>query len=146
MAVNYRVMTCEPSRVFDVLADGWLYPAWVVGATRMREVDSAWPRPGSALHHSVGVWPAVLDDATSMLEWDPPRHALMKARGWPIGEAHVAIDVRPRANGCVVRIVEDAIAGPSRLVPKLLRDPMLYLRNRETLRRLSYLAESDAAT
>ena len=28
-----------PSAVWAVLADGWLYPVWVVGAARMREVD-----------------------------------------------------------------------------------------------------------
>lgn len=33
-----------PARaVWDVLADGWLYPLWVVGAARMRDVDHGWP-------------------------------------------------------------------------------------------------------
>ena len=27
-----------------MLADGWLYPLWVVGASRMREVDDALAR------------------------------------------------------------------------------------------------------
>ena len=47
MAVNYRVMNCEPRHVFDVLANGWVYPSWVVGASRMRDVDEGWPRPGT---------------------------------------------------------------------------------------------------
>lgn len=146
MAVNHQFFNCSPERVFDVLADGWLYPGWVVGASRMRSVDDAWPAPGSGLHHSVGVWPALINDSTTVLEWDAPRHALFKARGWPIGEAHVAVDVRERGggDGCLVRITEDAVAGPARLVPTLLANALLQARNAETLRRLAYLAEGGA--
>jgi len=144
VAENYRTMNCPPESVFAVLADGWLYPSWVVGASRMRDVDAAWPTAGSAIHHSVGVWPALINDTTSVLEWDPPRHALFKARGWPIGEAHVAVDVKPRGTGCVVRITEDATAGPGRFVPAVLRDPAIKLRNMETLHRLALLAEGGA--
>ncbi|HSP52909.1 MAG TPA: SRPBCC family protein [Cryobacterium sp.] len=142
--MNYRSMSCSPESVFAVLADGWLYPSWVVGASRMRNVDVAWPTEGSAIHHSVGVWPALIDDSTSALEWDPPRHALFKARGWPIGEAHVALDVKERGDGCVVRITEDATAGPGRFVPLVLRDSVIRMRNVETLRRLAFLAEGGA--
>jgi len=144
VSVTYRPFDCSPERVFAVLADGWLYPGWVVGASRIRKVDEEWPAAQSAIHHSVGVWPALIDDSTSVLEWDPPRHVLMKARGWPIGEAHVAIDVKPRAHGCVVRITEDATAGPGRFIPSFLRDAAIGVRNTETLRRLAYLAEGGA--
>jgi len=144
VAVNYRSFDCSPESVFAVLADGWLYPSWVVGASRIRDVDANWPATGSAIHHSVGVWPALIDDSTVILEWDPPRHALLKARGWPIGEAQVAIDVKPRGEGCVVRIAEDATAGPGRYVPKFVRDTTIGVRNAETLRRLAYLAEGGA--
>ena len=144
MAVNHRYMDCSPESVFAVLADGWLYPSWVVGASRIREVDPAWPAAGTAIHHSVGVWPALIDDTTSVLEWDPPRHALLRARGWPIGEAHVAVDVKERGDGCVVRITEDATAGPGRFIPVFLRDSAITARNTETLRRLAFLAEGGA--
>ena len=144
MAVNYRVMNCEPGYVFDVLADGWLYPSWVVGASRMREVDAEWPLPGSTIHHSFGVWPMLLNDRTAMLEWDPPRHALMKARSWPIGEAHVTIDVRESGGISNVRMIEDVIAGPARFVPRPARDAAIHARNSETLGRLANLAEGYA--
>jgi len=144
MATNYRTMECEPRHVFAVLANGWLYPGWVVGASRMRGVDEAWPEPSSALHHSFGIWPVLLNDATSMLEWDPPRHTVLKARAWPVGEAHVTIDVRPTESGCVVRMIEDTVAGPARFVPGALREPMVHARNVETLHRLAYLAEGKA--
>lgn len=151
MSRNVRVLRCSPDDVFAVVADGWLFPSWVVGASRMREVDDAWPAPGTELHHSFGVWPALIDDTTVSIEFDPPRRVVMKARGWPIGEALVTLDVKPRGDETVVRIQEEAVAGPGRLIPAPLLDLALYVRNAETLHRLAYLAEgrahrSDAST
>jgi hypothetical protein len=141
MAQNVRRLTCPPEAVFDVLADGWLYPVWVVGAMRMRDVDHRWPEPGARLHHSVGIWPIYLDDVTEAREWDPPRRAVFRAKGWPIGEAVVAIEAKPADGGCLVRIFEEAVEGPARFVPSFIRRPVLHVRNSETLRRLGYLAE-----
>lgn len=141
MAKKLRRFTCPPDDVFRVLADGWLYPVWVVGATRMRDVEAHWPSPGARLHHSVGIWPVMLNDTTTVVEWEPPKRAVFRARGWPIGEAHVSIEVYPTADGCAVQIVEDAIRGPATWVAKPLRSLALNARNRETLRRLAYIAE-----
>ncbi|MGV8884978.1 MAG: SRPBCC family protein [Microbacteriaceae bacterium] len=145
MSTNVRVMACEPQDVFDVLADGWLFPSWVVGASRMRDVDVDWPQQGSELKHSFGVWPMLIDDETVVEEWDPPRRMTLRPKGWPIGEARVEIDVRPRGDGAVVRIMEKAIKGPGRLVPPPLLDLGLHARNVETLRRLAFLAEGRSA-
>lgn len=144
MSRNVRVLKCTPEDVFEVLSDGWLYPAWVVGASRMREVDERWPHEGAEVHHSFGVWPLLIDDKTVVEEYAPPERVVMKARGWPIGEARVTIDVKPRGAECVVRIQEEAVAGPGRLVPEPLLDLPLHWRNSETLHRLAYLAEGRA--
>ncbi|MDQ7877406.1 hypothetical protein Q9R08_05380 [Microbacterium sp. QXD-8] len=145
MSRNVRVLHCTPEDVFEVLSDGWLYPSWVVGASRMREVDETWPMAGAELHHSFGVWPALIDDKTVVEQFIPSRMMVMRARGWPIGEARVTIDVKPRGHECVVRIQEEAIAGPGRFVPQQLLDVPLHWRNNETLHRLAYLAEGRAA-
>ncbi len=146
MSRNVRILRCTPEDVFRVLADGWLFPSWVVGASRMREVEGAWPAPGARLHHSVGVWPILIDDATVVEEYEAPRRMVLRAKGWPLGEARVTIEVKPRGEGCLVRIQEEAIAGPGRLIPAPLLDIALHWRNDETLHRLAYLAEgiSDA--
>jgi len=144
MATTSRVLQCTPDDVFRVLGNGWLYPVWVVGAARVRSVDGSWPAPGSFIEHSIGIWPLLIDDSTSVLEWDPPRHMRLRARGWPIGEANIVIDVKPRGSGCIVRVAEDAAEGPGRLVPPVLRDIGIHLRNVESLRRLGFLAEGRA--
>ncbi len=146
MATNRRFFACAPEDVFGVIANGWLYPSWVVGASRMRDVDRAWPAVQARIHHSVGVWPLLIDDTTSIVEWDPPRHVKLKARGWPLGSAHVVIDAAPRDGGCQVTISEDAVEGPGRrLVPAPARAVAIRVRNTETLQRLAYLAEGAAA-
>jgi hypothetical protein len=134
--------SCPPDNVFAVLADGWLYPTWVVGAARMRDVDEAWPAEGSELHHSVGTWPVMLDDSTTVIEWSPPSHMVLKARGWPVGTAKIRISVEAASAGCAVTIEEDALEGPGRLVPRPLRAAAIKVRNVETLKRLAYIAEN----
>lgn len=145
MSVNVRTMNCRPDDVFAVLADAWVFPTWVVGASRMRDVDDAWPAVGSKLHHSFGVWPALIDDETTVLEWDPPRRMVMQPAGWPLGEARVMIEAKPRGVGCVVRLTETAERGPGSLIPGSLLDIPLHARNVETLRRLAFIAEGRAS-
>ena len=54
MSTTTRSVSATPEQVWEVLADGWLYPLFVVGASRMRDVDDSWPAVGAKLHHSVG--------------------------------------------------------------------------------------------
>ena len=141
MSTNTRVLAATPEKVWSVLADGWLYPLWVVGASRMREVDDTWPEKGARLHHSVGSWPALLDDFTEVLEVQPLSMIKLRARTWPAGSANVIIRLNPVGTDTEVTIEEDAVLGPAVLVPKPVRDAGLKWRNVETLRRLAYVAE-----
>lgn len=138
---SVRAFACTPDDVFAVLGDGWLYPTWVVGASRMRAVDPAWPAEGAHLHHSLGAWPVLFDDDTQVVEWDPPRRIRLRAKAGPLGRAVVVIEVRPRGDGCVVRMGEEPVAGIARRLPRFVWAPVLRLRNEETLRRLRFLAE-----
>ena len=141
MSTTSRSISATPEQVWSVLADGWLYPLFVVGAARMREVDDSWPAVGSRLHHSVGAWPVMIDDTTEVLEVDEERRILLLARGWPAGQAHVEITLLHEGTSTVVTIVEQATAGPGALIPKPIQDPQLHARNVETLRRLSFVVE-----
>jgi uncharacterized protein YndB with AHSA1/START domain len=141
-----REVAADPETVWQVLADGWLYPTWVVGASRMREVDQSWPQVGSRLHHSVGNWPWLLDDQTEVLECQPGRLLRLKALGWPAGAAEVVIELDPQpGSSTLVRIREDASEGPATFVPGPARQLAIVPRNREALRRLAFIAEGRAA-
>jgi uncharacterized protein YndB with AHSA1/START domain len=136
-----RVIKTSPQRVWNVLSDGWLYPVWVVGASRMREVDDTWPQIGAKLHHSVGVWPALVNDNTEVTESEPLTLLALRARGWPFGEAVVRLHLQAEGDNTRVVIEEDAVSGPGQLVPKPVRAPGIKWRNVETLRRLAFIAE-----
>jgi uncharacterized protein YndB with AHSA1/START domain len=141
-----RTVLAPPSAVWAVLSDGWLYSGWVVGASRIRGVDSGWPGPGARIHHSVGSWPALLDDETRVLRVEPQVELVLQARAWPAGEATVHLALAPASGDRTeVTIAEDATAGPGRLIPKPIRQLLITPRNRESLRRLALIAEGRQA-
>jgi Polyketide cyclase / dehydrase and lipid transport len=144
MSSNTRLIKATPDHVWAVLTDGWLYPTWVVGASRMRSVDATWPEPGSCLHHSAGAWPALLDDETESMDCVPERMLRLRARGWPLGEAEVVINLVRKDVGTLVELREQVVAGPGRFLPRPAQDVMLTARNTESLRRLAYLVEGRA--
>ena len=136
-----RLTSASPQDVWNVLCDGWLYSGWVVGASRMRDVDAQWPAVGAQLHHSVGGWPLLLDDTTSVLEVIPQQRLVLQARTWPAAEARVELELTPRDTGTLLTMAEDVSSGPAKLVPKPLRWAAIKPRNVESLRRLTLLAE-----
>jgi uncharacterized protein YndB with AHSA1/START domain len=128
-------------RVFAVLADGWLYSSWVVGATHIRAVDDGWPAVGTRIHHSVGPWPLVVNDVTEVLEVDPPRMIELDARLWPFGTARVRLELAETEPGVTrVRMAEHVRRGPARMLPHAAQAVLLIPRNRESMRRLADLA------
>jgi hypothetical protein len=137
-------MSCTPQAVFDVLSDGWTYVTWVVGASRIRGVDADFPKPGSKVHHSVGVWPLVIDDQTEVESVDAPREMQLLASVWPAGKGRVHITCVPQGDRTEVTMDEQVVSGPGRLVPTPVEGALLRLRNKETLKRLAFLAESGA--
>jgi hypothetical protein len=108
----------------------------------MREVDRGFPEPGSCLHHSVGTWPVLIDDTTTVVEAVEGKQLTLQARAWPAGEALVEIELVPDTGGTRVTLREDAVSGPGTLLPAPLRAPLLRWRNTEALRRLALLVEN----
>lgn len=141
---NTRIIHASPDDVFTILANGWLVPSWVVGATRMRSVDPDWPEQGSQIHHSLGVWPVTIDDETEVIEWTPPTRLRLRVRASILGRGVVIIDVRPHPAGSLVRMTEQPVSGAGALIPKPLWAPILTWRNREAMRRLAFIAEGHA--
>lgn len=138
-------MRCTPDDVFAVLADGWSYGMWVVGAARIRQVDANWPAPGSRIHHSVGAWPLLLSDTSEVEEVDAPRRLQLKVHAWPTGAGRVIVTCAAVGDGETEVVMEErAVSGPATLIPDAAQDLLLHHRNLEALRRLAYLAENRA--
>ena len=136
-----RLIDAGPDDVMSVLTDGWMYAAWVVGASTIRDVDQAFPAPGARIHHSVGSWPLLLSDTTHVLEYEPGYRLKLEAKAWPLGQATIELTVVPDGTGSRITMAEDVSEGPGKLIPAPIRHLGLAPRNRESLRRLAYLAE-----
>lgn len=128
-------------RVWAVLADGWSYASWVVGASHIRAVDSGWPKQGTRIHHSVGPWPLVIQDTTEVVRCEERQLLELHARLWPAGAARITFTLRPlSASVTELKMTEVVERGPSAFLPSFVQDVLLTPRNRETLQRLSALA------
>ncbi|WP_329000028.1 SRPBCC family protein [Kribbella sp. NBC_00709] len=141
MSENEHLINADVADVFAVLTDGWSYGAWVVGASRVRDVDAHWPEPGGKIRHSVGAWPVLINDTTSVLEYEPLSRLRLRVRVWPAGDGEVEFRATTVEAGCRLVMYERATSGPVSLLPALVQDLFLGARNAETLRRLALLAE-----
>ncbi|RSM65295.1 polyketide cyclase [Kibdelosporangium aridum] len=140
-------MTVSAARehVWEVLADGWMYVCWVVGASHIRDVDDKWPAEGTRLHHSVGIWPLVGDDITVVRAVEPPAMLELEAKLWPFGSARIRLDLKAIGPGeTEVTMTEHGLSGVARLVPGPIESALLSPRNRESLSRLGDLAAGRA--
>jgi uncharacterized protein YndB with AHSA1/START domain len=136
-----RDVSASRQAVWDVIANGWTYTQWVVGNSRTRAVDSHWPEPGSAIRHSVGVWPLVINDQTEVEACAAGEELVLHARLGRLGAARITMRLKDIPEGCRVEMIEVPADGPLNLVPEQLALAAAYPRNRECLLRLAALAE-----
>jgi hypothetical protein len=136
-----RNTTASRQQVWDVIADGWTYSQWVVGNSRMRAVDPSWPSPGSTIHHSIGVWPALLNDETVALACEPLQELVLVAKGRPFGAARITLRLNAVAEGCRIEMSEVPVSRPWKWLPRWAALAAAWPRNRECTWRLAALAE-----
>lgn len=137
-----RDTSASRQRVWDVIADGWTYSQWVVGNSRMRAVSPDWPAAGSTIHHSIGVWPLLLDDQTVVEESVPQERLVLLAKGRPIGKARITLRLFDiEGGGCRIEMAEVPVGAPMGWVPDRLALAAAIPRNRECTWRLAALAE-----
>ena len=144
MAENTVHIDAPPNEVFAFFADGCTYADWVVGAKEVRRVEGDWPARGSSFHHSVGVGPAALKDRTEVLDVEEPNRLVLDARAYPLGRAEVELVVEPEGAGTRV-VMRERLSGVPGIVNRLL-DPLIHLRNIESLRRLRSAIERRPTT
>jgi hypothetical protein len=141
MIETHRVIGTSPDRIFAVLADGWSYASWVVGAAHIRDVDPGWPAVGSKVYHRVGPWPLHLDDQSTVRAVEKDRLLDLDAQLWPLGSARVRLELVPvgpaKTRVCMAELLT---SGVGRLLPRAVQAPLLRARNTEALRRLDDIA------
>ena len=137
-----RDTTASRAQVWAVMADGWTYSQWVVGNSRMRAVADDWPSPGSKIHHSIGVWPLLLNDETTVDECVPLERLVLLAKGRPFGKARITLQLSDIENGgCRIEMAEVPVGAPMGWVPNRLALAAAVPRNRECTWRLAAIAE-----
>lgn len=137
-----RETSATREQVWAVIADGWTYAQWVVGNSRMRAVDPDWPSVGATIHHSIGVWPLLLDDETVVEDCQPLEQLVLLAKGRPFGKARITLrlfDVQ--GGGCRIEMAEVPVGAPMGWVPERLALAAASPRNRECTWRLAAIAE-----
>jgi uncharacterized protein YndB with AHSA1/START domain len=140
-----RDIDAPRERVWKVLADGWSYSGWVVGNSRIRAVDPQWPAPGSRILHSIGAWPAVIDDETVVEQCVPGEQLVLLAKTRPAADARITMELSDTASGgCRVSMTEVAVTVPLRWVPDAVQLLGVAPRNRECTWRLKMIAERNA--
>jgi uncharacterized protein YndB with AHSA1/START domain len=137
-----RVTPATPEQIWRVLADGWLFPRWAIGATQIRSVDGDWPTSGSRLHHAIGHGRLAWRSETRVLASTPARLLKMRVDGWPTGGSELTVTLEPVASGTSLRIDELVVAGPDHVLPPTVHTMLLQWRNTEALRGLALLAEA----
>jgi len=137
-----RETRASRQRVWAVMADGWTYSQWVVGNSRMRAVDPNWPEPGTTIHHSIGVWPAVINDSTVVESSIPEHQLVLIANSRPLGKARITLRLQDLDNGgCLIEMAEVPVTAPMKWLPEPLALAAIFPRNRETTWRLAAIAE-----
>lgn len=136
-----RDVAASRQQVWDVMADGWTYAQWVVGNSRMRAVDPDWPSPGARILHSIGVWPAVINDETVAETCVPLEELVLLAKTRPAGAARVTLRLCDIPEGCRIEMDEVGVAVPMSWIPHPVQAMAFWPRNYESLWRLGALAE-----
>jgi hypothetical protein len=142
MSNNTTTVKASIQTVWQILADGWSYEKWVVGAESIRDVDKSWPQNNSKLYHRVSAGPAKSSDSTKVINCIPQKHLELEGRARPYGVARIIFDLRERGNETEISVSERVVKGPGALLPNTLQDLALKPRNARTLDKLSKLAES----
>ena len=137
-----RDIAASRQRVWEVLADGWTYSGWVVGNSRIRAVDTNWPAPGARILHSIGTWPAVIDDETVVESCETGSALVLLAKVSPAAHARITLQLEDLPDGrCRVAMREVAVNAPLRWIPDSAQLLGVAPRNRECTWRLAKIAE-----
>lgn len=96
---------------FGLLEDPKSFERLVAGTRRIRRFDPRWPDEGSMIHHTIGLPPLVIRDATRVLAMRHPDFLRLEARVGPLGALLVEFEFTAAAGGCRVVVREEPCYG-----------------------------------
>lgn len=137
MSFTSREIHASTSAVFAVLLDPATYPRWLIGADRIRRVDSGWPAVGSKFHHVVGAGPLKIADDAEVISIEPGRSLQLKVRARPLVSAVATFRVIGDHERCVVTLQEEPAVRTIGNIVRPVLDPIVHVRNHRSLRRLA---------
>lgn len=141
MASNHVYIAAPPESVWEILADASSYAHWVVGSSRTRHVTGQWPAKGSMFHHTQGIGPVGIRDTTVVIDSKRPERLVLEIRMRPLLVGRVELSLDSHGEGTWLTIRESPFGGLAGRFAGPLLEPLLTLRNIESLRRLRRLAE-----
>ncbi|MFG3104898.1 SRPBCC domain-containing protein [Streptomyces sp. NPDC048182] len=146
MAVRHRVINASPARVWEVLADGDSYAAWVVGAADVTPRRGHWPRVGATIAYEVGLGPLRLGNETVVRRCEEGSVLELEAKAGPLGTDRIAIELRPWGDQTLVVVDEHPLRGVGGTLHNVGVEVLIQLRHRAMLARLARLCETGGAT
>ena len=133
--------SASPDRVWRVVANGWLFAQWAIGAVKVCRVDDDWPSAGSSLDHAFGHGRFVLRSETRVLASTPGELLRVRTDGWPTGGSELTVTLESGPSGTILLVDELAVAGPDHVLPPAVHTMLLQWRNTQLVRGLALLAE-----
>jgi hypothetical protein len=101
-------------------------------------VSANWPAPGTRILHSIGTWPAVLNDETVVQSSAVGRELVLLAKVRAAAKARITMRLSDRPDGgCRVEMTEVAVSW----LPDSLQLLGVAPRNRECTWRLATIAQ-----
>ena len=100
----------------------------------------------SRILHSIGTWPAVIDDETVFESCITGEELVLLAKIRPVAEARITMQLSDIPGGCRVAMTEIAVSAPLRSVPDSVQLTGVAPRNRECTWRLAMIAEETIQT
>lgn len=111
MASNRVYVDAPPQAVWEVLADPSSYAHWVVGSSRTRRVEGAWPAKGSRFHHTQELGPLEIRDTTTVIESRRAKRLVLEVRTRPLVVARTELSLAPHGAGTWLTIRESPFGG-----------------------------------
>jgi uncharacterized protein YndB with AHSA1/START domain len=145
MAYTSRTLLAPREAVWDTLIDPGTYPDWLIGASKIRNVDRSWPGVGSRFQHRVGIGWLSIPDHSEVVAIGPGRLLRLEVKARPLVSAVVTFVLVSDGTGTAVAIEEEPKLRTIGNIVRPVMDPTIHIRNHRSLRRLDRVVQERLA-